>query len=866
MNIGTNIRNWSWNRKAVSVLLIISVLLVGVYYAFPGTVDAGKSVFTLATPVSAAGVADVTADGTNDNVDLQTLVTALPAAGGRVSVLTGTYAWAALANVTRAIGNVTIDGTGYGTYVDSDGVTAPVTAGGNNWVISNMRFDAPGPNMGATTGWEWINVWVGATHYAYWSESGNVRSDTFQSDIATGTAPLTVTSTTKVTNLNTDTVDGYQAARTVTYVVAANDAPANVKAQADYVCDGTADEAQIITAMGTGNVNIQLSPGTFNIDNEIRTAAIGKRFVDNVAILGSGIGITTLINRMDGGGINDKYLITVYGENAGNPVYNFSISNLTMQGQEYLVNTKGQHGIGVKYTDGLFIDNVETTDMSEEGFAIADGVINVDCGRLVGSRLGSAVLDIGGGAHNLTFNSVSSYLANQVEATGAVNINYSLVVGGEPYNIQIGTIRSVYPGSGAAGLLINSAYNISVGDVQVTGETAANKTGCGIKIAKGGTGARSTNINIGSATLINCGANANQTTLDVGASDYVNLSNIIIQGHYGIGARFGATTVTNVDNLTIRDNFDGTAFSQFSLEGDAANITNLTIIGVGYTVGNGNGIYISGDDNKITGFHVSGVDSWAINVAAAADNTQITQGAISGTAGMVSNSGTNIKIKGVDGYIAPGEVRTASGSLTKTGSTLTTVTGTFTESVATLLPGANTLHCTVNGTANVVIPVGSVGVAASVGGGATVATSPVTLPAGTTLITVTAGGTNEFTVTVTAIGFAWHNPEAQDVFVKKVVLNITTKGGTATSEIEVGIADDAVATNRGTEFFNALDADAAAILHDSWLAGGVDFGTQTKWVLLQDSASATDGWVVGSILTEIADNLVGSWYVEYVGK
>ena len=119
---------------------------------------------------------------------------------------------------------------------------------------------------------------------------------------------------------------------------------------------------------------------------------------------------------------------------------------------------------------------------------------------------------------------------------------------------------------------------------------------------------------------------------------------------------------------------------------------------------------------------------------------------------------------------------------------------------------------------------------------------------------------------VNTIAFAWHNPEAQDILIKKVVINITTKGGTATAVIDCGIADDATYTNGGAEFFNDIDADAAAILHDSWIVGGVDFGTQLKWLLLQDSASATDGWIVAKILTEAAANLVGSWYLEYIGK
>ncbi len=113
-----------------------------------------------------------------------------------------------------------------------------------------------------------------------------------------------------------------------------------------------------------------------------------------------------------------------------------------------------------------------------------------------------------------------------------------------------------------------------------------------------------------------------------------------------------------------------------------------------------------------------------------------------------------------------------------------------------------------------------------------------------------------------AIGFAWNNPETEDIIIKKVVVNVTTAGGTGGSHLDVGIADDAAGTNRGTEFFDDLLLNSA-IVHDSW-AGG-DGGTQTKWVNCQDSASATDDWIVGQILDANAASLVGSFYIEYVG-
>lgn len=112
-----------------------------------------------------------------------------------------------------------------------------------------------------------------------------------------------------------------------------------------------------------------------------------------------------------------------------------------------------------------------------------------------------------------------------------------------------------------------------------------------------------------------------------------------------------------------------------------------------------------------------------------------------------------------------------------------------------------------------------------------------------------------------AIAFAWHNPELQDILIKKVTIRITTPGGTAGSLLDVGIADDAAGTNLGTEFFNDIDLNTAAIVKSTIATPG----TQTVEVFCQDSVSATDGWIVGKILTANAASLVGSYYIEYEG-
>jgi len=122
--------------------------------------------------------------------------------------------------------------------------------------------------------------------------------------------------------------------------------------------------------------------------------------------------------------------------------------------------------------------------------------------------------------------------------------------------------------------------------------------------------------------------------------------------------------------------------------------------------------------------------------------------------------------------------------------------------------------------------------------------------------TLTAGVAN-------AIAFSWHNPEAQDILIRKVVVEVTTAGGTVGSHLDVGIADDAAGTNRGIEFFDDLLLNSVQI-NDSWLAG--DGGQQTKWVFCQDTASAVDDWIVGQILDANAASLVGRYYIEYSGR
>jgi hypothetical protein len=117
--------------------------------------------------------------------------------------------------------------------------------------------------------------------------------------------------------------------------------------------------------------------------------------------------------------------------------------------------------------------------------------------------------------------------------------------------------------------------------------------------------------------------------------------------------------------------------------------------------------------------------------------------------------------------------------------------------------------------------------------------------------------------TTNTISFYTRNPVAVDGWVTKVCISVTTGGGTGGSVLKVGIADDTSGTNLGSEFFTGLNLNATA-LYDSWTSG--DTGAQTKWITLEDNASATDSYVVGKILTQNASSLVGKYYVFQIVK
>lgn len=151
--------------------LASAAVLSGVSIKEKETIIGKLPTFIIGNKVTAAGIADFTCDGFNDNVQVQNALDLLPSAvGGKIQMLAGNYVFAG--GVSRAINNVTIEGLGRSTYIAWDGLSNLFDLGATDyWHFKNLRLDAGGINFGTATNYILENVWIGARYYEYYVQS-----------------------------------------------------------------------------------------------------------------------------------------------------------------------------------------------------------------------------------------------------------------------------------------------------------------------------------------------------------------------------------------------------------------------------------------------------------------------------------------------------------------------------------------------------------------------------------------------------------------------------------------------------------------------------------------------------------------------
>jgi hypothetical protein len=129
------------------------------------------------------------------------------------------------------------------------------------------------------------NVFIGS--------SANVTGQLI-STVATGTAPFSVASTTKVTNLNADTVDGYDTATAATAnTVAVRDANASVTANV-FIGSSANVTGQLISTVATGTAPLSVASTTRVTNLNAATAGVA----DSATIAGQANNVTATANNI----------------------------------------------------------------------------------------------------------------------------------------------------------------------------------------------------------------------------------------------------------------------------------------------------------------------------------------------------------------------------------------------------------------------------------------------------------------------------------------------------------------------------------------------------------------------------------------
>ena len=102
-----------------------------------------------------------------------------------------------------------------------------------------------------------------------------------------------------------------------------------------------------------------------------------------------------------------------------------------------------------------------------------------------------------------------------------------------------------------------------------------------------------------------------------------------------------------------------------------------------------------------------------------------------------------------------------------------------------------------------------------------------------------------------AFAFAIQNPEDVDCLILRVVIDITTAGGTASSTLDVDTVNGATAT--GVDIIEGLDLNATGISDNITNGGTGGDKKPVKW----DKKGGTNDDLTGKILDQNAASLVG---------
>jgi len=448
-----------------------------------------------------------------------------------------------------------------------------------------------------------------------------VRAQTFESDVTTGTAPLVVASTTQVANLNASLLGGADFA-----------SPGTIGGTAPGVASFTTLNASAVTSL-SGDVNlgnaladdINLAghiTGSAGANVSMSLASTGsfgqlhatKLFGNGAGITGIAFQIDGLSNDLDASTLVDADLLVAADVGSANEEKKITFGNVksaivdSISGDVNvdsngasviaadavhgtMLNTDAADGSSIELSsDSLSIKALGVTNAMLAGsIAITKLAASTISGVSLGNNLNSLSAAANGGISLTSYNGSAAVSNLALDIDGMTDIGGNLASGdllivddgasGANRKTQIDRLATLFAGDG----LSDSSAVMSV---EADGSTLAVGSG-GVKVAGGGITGTELNSSVagaglagggGSALAVGAGTgvtvNANDVAIgqDVATNANVQFANITATGNLVVE---GNTTNAQVANLLVEDRF--ALFNSGSASGDGSGDGGMII-------------------------------------------------------------------------------------------------------------------------------------------------------------------------------------------------------------------------------------------------------------------------------------------------
>jgi len=525
--------------------------------------------------------------------------------------------------------------------------------------------------------------------------TGNISGVRLISNVATGTAPLTVSSTTLVANLNADLLEGYNpAAANTASTIALRDANGNLSA--NFFTGNGSQLTGIITSVsnvsnGNSNLNIPSANGNVNI------SAVGNANI--VVVTGTGVNVAGTLNTGSG---------VITGN--GNGLSSLQASNVTGTLPAAVTNAISNVGTitagtwNSTFTAGLNANTLANIQGGNVSGAVASATAATNASALLQNTSTATTVyptfttsSANGNSSAVINTGISANLGNSsITATtfvgalsGAATTAGTVTTAAQPNITSVGTLTS-----------LAVTGNATVGNLQTGGGTGGNISGA----------------NVISANVFTSTVATGTAPLVVSSTTQVANLNVATAGTAGSATTAGTVTTAAQPNITSVGTLTGLTVGNATANAVFGNGT--ITLNSGLITGNGNGLS-SLQAGNVTGTLPTSVTNAISNVGT------ITAGTWNSTftAGLNANTLANIQGGNVSGAVASATAATNASALLQNTSTATTVYPTFTTSSA-------------NGNSSAVI---NTGISANLGNSSITATTFVGALSGAATSATTAG-------------------------------------------------------------------------------------------------------------------------------